>query len=653
MAITSLHEVDRTLALFVQGISNRVPIFQSVEQNRSLPTADLYELNVPVEFAFFDEPSNNRDLYRWLIMQQLALRRYDTLAFSIQTARDRIEFLRQKELPVSYRAPDLELFYKHFPVPSIASHLFFILEETRVGNLITLEFPGSKRLRQTYRHYRANTLSLPTQSPYIELVDLELRLQQPETLPASFKKLLKPIYRTNPSVYETADATVACYLALCADLHENVDLGPAHIQSELVELPALQRAARLEDWQDQLKELDDALLSIEFDGPVSHNQSTVDDAIDGTMRDANGDLAQERDRLKGRVDIERSLLSSHESTRAPESTRFRYDEWDYLQRTWRKAWCSVFEIRDIPDRLDSDQAMVQRIAPMLPAVRKYFEMVKPAGMRRVYRNLDGDELDINAIVEARADIKAGLTPSERLYSRVEKKHRDVAACLLVDLSASTDDSVSKEPVMPLPEDTEDPFDDPYLHGAIDFDPDQIIEKPPRKIIDVQKEAVLLLASALEDLGDLYNVYGFSGYGRDRVEMHVAKEFNEPLDRRAMHAIATMKPLRSTRMGPAIRHALQKLLATGSALKVLMVISDGFPQDCDYGPDRSSHEYGIQDTAKAIQEAREKGVQVFCVTVDVSGHDYLRRMCPDKQYQVIEDIEDLPRALQNVYRSLTA
>ena len=98
------------------------------------------------------------------------------------------------------------------------------------------------------------------------------------------------------------------------------------------------------------------------------------------------------------------------------------------------------------------------------------------------------------------------------------------------------------------------------------------------------------------------------------------------------------------MGPAIRHSTAKLARTGSALKVMIMLSDGFPQDCDYGPDRSDHEYGVADTARALEEAARAGVQTFCITVDRSGHDYLKRMCPDDRYMVIEDIEALPDAL---------
>jgi len=93
-------------------------------------------------------------------------------------------------------------------------------------------------------------------------------------------------------------------------------------------------------------------------------------------------------------------------------------------------------------------------------------------------------------------------------------------------------------------------------------------------------------------------------------------------------------------------------AAGAALKVMMIISDGFPQDCDYGPERGNHEYGLRDTAKALQEAERAGIHTFCITVDRSGHDYLRRMCPEDRYLVIEETAELPEALRKAYRQLT-
>ena len=115
---------------------------------------------------------------------------------------------------------------------------------------------------------------------------------------------------------------------------------------------------------------------------------------------------------------------------------------------------------------------------------------------------------------------------------------------------------------------------------------------------------------MDALGDSYGIYGFSGYGKDCVEVFVAKEPQQAFSQHVLHAIAGMKPKRSTRMGPAIRHSVHKLMQAGNAMKVLMVISDGFPQDSDYGPERGNHEYGLQDTAKALARSSAKGCGNF-------------------------------------------
>ena len=230
------------------------------------------------------------------------------------------------------------------------------------------------------------------------------------------------------------------------------------------------------------------------------------------------------------------------------------------------------------------------------------------------------------------------------------------AALLIDLSASTDDTLPEadaESSSGKPTKVQD-IRDPFFDEDEDYDfaarMDEEAKK--RRIIDILRESALLLGTALEGLGDRYGVYGFSGYGRDCVEFFVAKEFDDPLDDRVLDAIAEMKPKRSTRMGPAVRHATAKLEGCGAALKVLMIVSDGFPQDHDYGPDRGEHEYGVQDTARALVEAEAQGIETFCVTVDQSGHDYLRRMCPEDRYLVIEETAELPEALRKAYRQLT-
>ena len=173
----------------------------------------------------------------------------------------------------------------------------------------------------------------------------------------------------------------------------------------------------------------------------------------------------------------------------------------------------------------------------------------------------------------------------------------------------------------------------------------------RRIIDVTKETLVVMAEALEEIGDAYAIFGFSGHGRENVEVYRVKSFSEALNPSVKARIGGVQPKRSTRMGTALRHSVEKLMGVSSRSKHLFLLSDGFPQDFDYGQDRRSNTYGIRDTAAALREAEAAGVVPFCITVDKAGHDYLRQMCDESRYMVIEDITALPRELPKIYQRI--
>ena len=207
------------------------------------------------------------------------------------------------------------------------------------------------------------------------------------------------------------------------------------------------------------------------------------------------------------------------------SRSFRYDEWDYQNRTYLRHWCRVFDEPLVPKDEEEIDDLNQVIRDYRPLVQKQLEQIRPTGLQRVKRVQDGDELDLNAIIEARQDLRAGQSPDERFYSRKERMHRDVCAVFLVDLSASTDDPIENSEPKPLTKEEQEMIDnlrDPW--DAITAD-ELIAEEPKRKIIDVQREAMVVMASALDALGDNYGIYGFSGYGKDCVELFVAKELS--------------------------------------------------------------------------------------------------------------------------------
>lgn len=338
-------------------------------------------------------------------------------------------------------------------------------------------------------------------------------------------------------------------------------------------------------------------------------------------------------------------LSAHTS----ETSRHRYDEWDHGIGDYRAGWCTLYEHRDVEEDQGYFRKTLHENQDLSQRIRHQLNKVRPEMLRKVKGVIEGEELDLERSISYVVDRKVGLTPDETIYIQRQRKERDVSTLFLLDMSASTDDIVPDPEHLPPPApDMND--DDEFLMRY--FEEHRAYEADAKRIIDLEKASVILMSDALESLGDAYSVCGFSGYGRDQVDYYLCKDFDEPFNARVKGKIGGIKPCRSTRMGAPIRHATRRLMQTGSRIKALIIISDGYPQDHDYGADRNSREYGLNDTMKALSEAKQQGVLSYCLTVDPSGHDYLRAMCPDSQYMVIQDINQLPEELSRVYRSLT-
>lgn len=372
-----------------------------------------------------------------------------------------------------------------------------------------------------------------------------------------------------------------------------------------------------------------------------------------------GDEGTRQAALQQEIDSLRAELQEAYGGLAVQPQAVLYDEWDYQIRDYRRRWCRLTETVLRDDGTAFVEETRRQYAELLTLVSRQFQLLKPEMFKKIKRLVDGEDIDLDSAIEALVDRRAGNAFSEKVYMRRNKRDRSVAALFLLDMSASTDDEV-KDPA-PVEAFQAPASQPPRLYDFSGFvredhsapvPPRSQQEPPRRRIIDVEKEALVLMAEALEALGDAYAVYGFSGYGREQVDFFVAKEFAEPYDERVQGRIAAIKPHRSTRMGPAIRHAIRKLEQQDARLKTLLLLSDGYPQDYDYGKDRKSKAYGIQDTMMALHEARRKGIRTFCITVDPAGHDYLREMCPDDSYLVITDVTALPDELPKIYRGLT-
>ena len=330
--------------------------------------------------------------------------------------------------------------------------------------------------------------------------------------------------------------------------------------------------------------------------------------------------------------------------------QFVYDEWDFRANEYRPRWCMVHEKEmSSGDTTFYRETLLER-ASLLTMIKKQFELVMPEMYRKQKRLEDGEELDFDPMLEAVIDLRVGSTPDEKIYWRRNKTERSVAVAFLLDMSASTAEAIEEAK---RPNDDWGAPDDPVEYMVwLRSRRTEGLRKSYKRIVDVEKEGVVLLINALETLGDDYGIYGFSGYGRENVEFYVIKDLDEKFTEEIPRRIDRIAPLHATRMGPSIRHATTKLANQDSRSRFLFLISDGRPQDRGYSREGVEKEYAVHDTRMALMEARREGIVPFCLTVDKQGHDYLKVMMDDFNYEVLPDVSMLPQRLLMLYKRLT-
>ncbi len=284
-----------------------------------------------------------------------------------------------------------------------------------------------------------------------------------------------------------------------------------------------------------------------------------------------------------------------------------YNEWDFRRRHYRKDWCVLREIDLHPGDGRYVDTVRLRYAGLISGLRKTFEALRGED-RILKKQIHGDDIDLDAAVQAYADMHVGLEMSDRLFTKHRKLERDMAVIFMVDMSGST-------------------------KGWIN---------------DAEREALVLLCEALEVLGDRYAIYGFSSMTRKRCELYRIKRFEEHYADQVKQRIAGIRPQDYTRMGVVIRHLTGLLADIEARTKLLITLSDGKPDDYD----GYRGEYGVEDTRKALIEAKHQGIFPFCITIDTEAHDYLPRMYGAVNYVVIDEVRKLPLKVSDIYRHLT-
>ena len=355
--------------------------------------------------------------------------------------------------------------------------------------------------------------------------------------------------------------------------------------------------------------------------PASLREIAAALSLDPNLSDAalerNMAEAFREELLRGGDTSQASLFAHNQDPDAAGLSVARYPEWDEQIGDYRPRWCTVWERQASGSAGVFVDAVLAEHGPMVRRLRREFQLMRPAGLGKERRAREGGAVDLDALVGELVDARLGRPGEGRVYLRRVRKERDVAVAFLVDQSASTRELV--------------------VEGG-------------KSVIEVEKESLVLLAEALEALGDRYGIFGFSGRGRQMVTFDVFKDFEERWDETVRGRIGAMTYRMENRDGAAIRHATMRLAKVDAKVRLLVLLSDGKPLDC--GCDLYQAAYAQADTRMALREAREHGVDPFCITVDPSGAEYVGAMYGDVRYAVIESVEQLPARLPAIYRRLT-
>jgi nitric oxide reductase NorD protein len=298
------------------------------------------------------------------------------------------------------------------------------------------------------------------------------------------------------------------------------------------------------------------------------------------------------------------------------SDPFHYQEWDYQIQLHRPDWATVYERRQPKGNPDDVEKILTEHKPIAHRIKQIIDLLTPEGVQRVRNMEDGDEIDINAAIDAMVAIRMGEQPNPRITMRNVIMSRDLAVVVLLDLSESTNETV---------------------------------EGSDKTILQLTREAATLVATAINGIGDPFALHGFASDGRHDVQYYRFKDFNQHFDDDAKARLAGMQGGLSTRMGAAMRHAAAHLLKQPERRKLLLIVTDGEPADIDErDPQHLRH-----DTKKAVEELYSKGILSYCLTLDADADAYVKRIFGENHYTIIDNVQRLPEKLPQLFASLTS
>ena len=659
----ALRSVARMLKLFAEGLSGQPVTIRPLDESgggeaapQARASSDGATIFLPARMRRYPSKDDNLRFYKVLTAHEAGHLEYGTYALPMERLADLASqaSLRYGRAAASPPA-SLDEFFRLYPNPLLIRDLWVMAEDARVEACLKAEYPGLRRdmeaVAQEEVTGRSLTHGMSVREMVVELL-LEMSAGDPEEVrvPVALEDvvgrawaLLRAVAQPQATAEDVIRAVHRAYVLIEELTAEEMPASPGGTSGDAdqaLEPPAGEEqggayrplttlAHRGAMDAERVREQESGAVAGQAESGVQEQDGLQGEpSVTGGSRSEKGprvlrDAAAVPASMEGwsgssplaeDVTVVPDESSGRVLPAIPGTRTFLYDEWDGRIQDYRTHWCRVVE-QIAPEGSDGFFEQTRsRYGGVVSLIRRYFEGIRPPALRRVRRQADGEEVDIEAVVEALVERKARAGPSEFVYIRRDRKERDVAAVFLVDLSGSTGQQIGPG-------------------GA--------------RIIDVEKEGLVLLCEALEAIGDQYAVYGYSGQSRNDVQILVLKDFDERYGPQVWRRIDAVRPLVQNRDGAAIRHALHRLSERAARVKLMVMLSDGRPLDDAY-----QEEYALEDTKAALREARAGGVHPFCITVDREARGYLERMYGDVCYLIIDRVESLPERLPRIYKTLT-
>lgn len=553
-SVASFDDIVHRTHIFLQAISGEALDIRVDEKGRAW--TDTQVLYLPVELAALPDAASNRRLYKVMATLLWAQTRYGTF---YAEPNEQGEAATQNAL-LRYGKDERAL------------RLLAALEAVRMEGKLLEDFPG------------------------LVAEIAELRGPWPAALEPALPRLSRP------------EATLADTLEILdAFLARDVDIPPM-VHAASIDPDQTMKNIRAEKRSDGkprfgAQEEDFEPFPADYDDGEAVGQGREADEIEPGESPSSASLGHNPSRRNDDVKVQ----ERHGPQLFPEP-EFKYHEWDFQRGSYRDDWCWLYEVPVTPGDPGYVNQVKHKYRAYIWQIRRQLEMIKGED-KMLSRQVDGEEMDIDAAIESVIDHRNGGEPGDRLFRRRVRNERSLAVMFMVDMSGSTKGWVN----------------------------------------NAERESLILLCEALELLNDNYAIYGFSGWGHKRCEIYPVKRFDEQYDDSVRAKIAGIEGKDFTRMGVAVRHLSKLLEEQGARHKLLVTISDGYPDD--FG-DEYRNDYGIEDTRRALQEAHERGIRSFCVTIDRQGADYLPRLYGPARYEVVPNAYRLPMRMAEIYRHLT-